>query len=121
MSVKQQLHIEQGATLLKDFIIKQTDGNDVTVVDLTGFTAFLQIRKFYGEDEVLLDASTSNGHITITGVEGKITLLVPAELTRLIPPGRWVYELKLVAPDNITVESLLSGNVIVSPQVVELS
>lgn len=88
---------EQGATFTYQFLWQKetTPGSDVFVpVDLTGFTAKMQVRKKAG-DPVILELSTANSRITLGGIAGTIDLLVAANITDALVPGMYKYDLEI--------------------------
>ena len=105
--------IEQGATLDKIFVWKDSTG---TVIPLTGYTAKMQIRHTVGSSTILLDLSTLNGRIILTASTGQIRLLVSATDTSAITWQRGKYDLELVSSTGV-VTRLLYGDVEVSKEV----
>jgi hypothetical protein len=111
------LRIQQGATFTKSFIWKA--GRPPMPVDLTGWTARLQMRSEIDAATVLLSLTTENGGITLGGTDGWIDLFISAEDTADITWRSAVYDLELVEP-LITpehVENKVGGRVIVTPEV----
>lgn len=84
-------------------------------VDLTGFTARMQIRASVGAEETLLELTTSNGGINIQ-VEGLISLTITAEQTEAVDWLSAVYDLELVSPAGL-VTRLVEGEISVSKEV----
>lgn len=107
------LYIEQGATLSLPIVWKDSDGN---VVDLTGYTARMQVRQTVPATTILLSATTENGKLVIEGVDGKVTILLSAEDTTAITWLTGVYDLELISGDGV-VTRLLEGSVSVSREV----
>jgi hypothetical protein len=105
--------IEQGATLNKTFVWKDSTG---TPINLSGYTAKMQVRQTVGSSTILLDLSTLNGRIIITAISGQIQLLVSATDTAAITWQRGKYDLELVSSTGI-VTRLLYGEVEVSKEV----
>jgi hypothetical protein len=105
--------VEQGATINKQFVWKDSNGDEV---DLTGYTARMQVRRSIPSDEVLFSATTENGRIDLGGAAGTITLDVSAIDSAAIVWRRGVYDLELVA-SNGTVTRLLQGQITVSREV----
>lgn len=99
------LLIYQGATFTKNLLYKDSDGNDV---DLSGFTARMQIREDY-ETPVLIELTTQNGRITLNNPTGNIRLSISAEDTEELSFARARYDLELV--DNGVVKRLVQGRV----------
>lgn len=112
-SSRHNFTIEQGATLMKPFIWKDSDG---VPVDLTGYTAKMQVRQSPQSGTVLLELSTSNGRITLGGAAGTITLALTAAITAAIAWRRGVYDIELTSGDG-TVTRLLEGEIQVSKEV----
>lgn len=83
-------------------------------VDLTGATVRMQIRAQIG-GEVLLELSTENGGITITGL-GTITRTISATETAGLTWTEGVYDLEVQYPDG-TVQRYLQGAVRVRREV----
>jgi hypothetical protein len=90
-----------------------TVGSEPSPVDLTGYTANLQIRPYPLSTVILYDAST---HIVLGGTAGTITLTIPATDTAGFTWSKGVYDLILTdSSGNVT--RLLEGTVKVSPGV----
>lgn len=89
--------------------------NDVDV-DLTGYTARMQVRPSYNSTTATLTLTTENDRIVLGGAAGTITLFVPDSVTSSIPSKEYVYDLELVSPSNI-VTRLIEGKFIVTPEV----
>lgn len=113
MTTTYDLTIEQGATLYQQF--RWLDG-DNEPVDLTGYTARMQVRRKKSSDDVLLSATTENGYIELGGDEGTILLNVPAAITAALDFKTGVYDLELVASDGF-VDRFLEGSVTLSKEV----
>lgn len=105
------LTIEQGATFAQRITYKVPAG---TPVDLTGYTARLQVRRT-AASPVALSLTTENGGITLGGAAGTIDLAITATATAAIAADAYVYDLELVS--GATVTRLLEGNVVVSREV----
>jgi hypothetical protein len=112
--------IYQGQTYSKTFIWSAgtccgagTVGATPIPVDLTGYTANLQIRPFAGSTTLLYDASTN---IVLGGVTGTIVLTIPSIVTETFTWPNGVYDLFLTdSSGNVT--PLLAGMVTVTPAV----
>lgn len=105
--------IEQGATLLKPIVWK--DSNN-TPVDLAGYSAKMQIRKSPTSPDVLLELSTANNKLVITPSTGTITMVFSASTTAAINWKAGRYDLELTS-GNGTVTRLLSGDITVSREI----
>lgn len=106
------LCIPQGATFSR-VIRWKADGVNV---NLTSFTARMQIRPTAASATTTLALTTENGRIALGGSAGTITLTISATDTAAITAGRYVYDLELVAA-NGTVTRLLQGVITVSANV----
>lgn len=116
------LCINQGATFAKTFIWTTkrccgcgTVGVSSGPVDLTGYTAQMQIRAFPLATDVLYDASPD---LVLGGVDGVIQLSIPAADTENFTWWKGVYDLLLTDSSGIATR-LLSGSVDVSPAVTQ--
>lgn len=107
------LSIEQGATYQIAFTYKDDAG---VAQDLTDYTARMQVRASVSAPDVLLELTTENGRIAISGAEGRIDLVLTAAITTGITWSRGVYDLEIVSPAG-EVRRLLRGRVTVSREV----
>jgi hypothetical protein len=105
--------IEQGATTIRSFVWKSSDG---TPVDLTGYAARMQVRRSVSAADVLLEASTFNNRIQLDPLAGRITLVLPADVTAAINWTRGRYDIELVSPDG-DVTRLVQGEITVSKEI----
>lgn len=105
-------YIEQGATFNQTFIWKDSTG---ALVNLTGYTARMQVRQTVANDTVLLSLTTENGRISLGGSAGTIALTLDAATSAGITFARGVYDLELVHGGVVT--RLLEGQVDVSKEV----
>ena len=87
-----------------------------TPVDVTGYTADMQIRQTIASSTILYEASTANGAIVMGTTDGTITLTIPATDTANFTWNRGVYDLNMTSPTGV-VTRLLQGYAIVSPEV----
>ena len=116
MPAKLNLKIYQRATFRRRIVWK--DGRS-RPVNLTGYTARLQIRESASSPAVLLELSTSNGRINLTPTAGIIELYVSDEDTTAITSwSKAVYDLLMFASNGEQIR-LLEGNVTVSPGVTQ--
>jgi hypothetical protein len=90
-----------------------TIGSSPGPVDLTGYTATLQIRPYALSTTILFDASSD---ITLGGVAGTIALVIPAATTATFTWWTGVYDL-LLTDSSGNVTALLEGAVNVTPGV----
>lgn len=105
--------IEQGATLIKPIVWNDSTG---APVNLTGYTAKMQVRQSVASEEVLLELSTTNGKIQLTPLTGTITLVFSAATTAAINWKRGKYDLELTSADG-TVTRLIEGEINISKEI----
>ena len=103
---------EQGATLER--VITYTDPDEV-IIDLSDYTAMMQVRPTAASATVILELSTGSG-ITIDGPAGTLTLLVDADDMAALTPATYVYDLEITSPGSI-VTRLIEGKFTVKAEV----
>jgi hypothetical protein len=104
--------IEQGATLIKPIVWKDSDGDPV---DLTGYSARMQMRRNYSTP-VLLQLTTGAGNLVITPSTGTVTMVFDAALTESITWLRAKYDLELESSVGV-VTRILEGDVTISREI----
>lgn len=104
--------IEQGTTFQFAVTYRDSDG---VLVNLTGYTARMQIRERVSSTTTLLDVSTSD-YITLGGAAGTVTVSVPAATTAAMDFTRGVYDLEIESSSGV-VTRLLQGDVEFSKEV----
>lgn len=106
-------------TIFKDvtfdelFVLK--DDADVEI-DLTGYSAKMQIKNCGGSDPVLFELSNVNGRIILNSSPGEIQLKINDTDTGAIAFDKGVYDLILTDPSGDT-ELVLRGDVIVKDSI----
>lgn len=108
-----KLKIEQGETFNNVLTWKASTG---TAINITSYTARMQIRKTAEASAFLLECTTENGRITLGGAAGTITFNVSATDTAALPAGTFRYDLELISSGGI-VTKLLKGDVVVAQEV----
>ena len=104
----------QGATLSLVATWRDSAG---TAINLTGYTARMNVRETYSSSSAILTLTTENAGITLGGAAGTITLTATATATAaLTEPFSGVYDLELVSAGGV-VTRLLQGAATVSPEV----
>jgi hypothetical protein len=111
-AVTHDITIEQGATFTLDLLYKDNLG---APINLTGFTARMQVRRRYNDPVKLLDFTTENGAIVLGGAAGTIKVTGLATLTDDVPAKPGVYDLELV--NGSVVIRLVEGSVEIKPEV----
>jgi len=111
------IKIDQGAKF--ELPITYLDA-DQEPIDLTDYTAKMQIRVAAGADEAIITLTTDpDGGIVIDGPNGKITVSIPAtETADFSAPWEGFYDLKVIPPNAPEdAERVLQGSVCISPAV----
>jgi hypothetical protein len=111
MAEQYSFTIDQGATWTLNITYKDSTG---TAINLTGYTAEMQVRRKFDSDTPVLTLSTSNGGITIVGATGTLNLVATDEQAA-IDAGLYVYDLELSTGGVRT--RLIQGTVTVSGEV----
>ena len=97
MAASTDLIIDQFATFRSAFRW-ETKGTG-TPVNLTGYTAAMQIRRTHADSTALVSlTSATNGGLTIVPLEGRVTIEIPAATTSTLTAGKYVYDLVLTDP-----------------------
>lgn len=105
--------IEQGATW--NLLMTWKIGG--TAVNLTGYTARMQVRVDVEDSETILSLTTdAGGGIVLGDVLGTITLSRSATQTAALAAGEYVYDLELISTGG-QVTRLLQGQFSVSAEV----
>lgn len=109
------LTIEPGATFRSTFTWKDKATGEV--IDLTGYSARMQVRKNAASDPVLELTTDVDGGIILSDEDGwVITLLVPASDTAELPKGAYRYDLLMEDGDGF-VTRLLEGAVTIKDRI----
>lgn len=104
--------MDQGSNWNLNVVYKGSDGNPI---NLTGYTAAMQLRQNYNSDTAVLTLSTSNGGITITGAQGKLFLSATAAQTGSLDAGFYVYDLEITSGGVVT--RIIQGQITVAGEV----
>lgn len=104
--------IEQGATFQMSLTWKDSTG---AAVNITGYTARMQVRENYEAESTLVSLTSSGGDIVLGGALGTIAITIGASATQLLQLDEAVYDLELV--NGATVTRLLQGKATVSREV----
>lgn len=106
------LVIEQGSTFVKILTYKVNN----QIVDLTNYTARMQLRSNIESSATVIELTTENGRISLGGVNGTITLTISATDTANLDDTNGVYDLEIVSSGGI-VTRLLKGTFIIDGEV----
>lgn len=115
--------LEQGSTF--DLPIRYATPSG-SLVDLTGYTARMQVREAPGTAVIteFTSSETSNGFIWMSGTaaersdgqNGNVRLYMSSANTSVLPKFRGQYDLELVDPEGYTVK-LLAGKFTIEPEI----
>ncbi len=115
-AAKLKLTIDQGSTYRKTITWKTGPITLLVPVDLSLCTARMQIRSEVAASDFLYELTTENGGITLGGTTGTIDLYISDSDTSSFDWVVGVYDLEIEFT-NLDVRRILSGQVIVSPEV----
>lgn len=103
---------DQGATFTRIFTWEDSSG---IPIDLTLYTARMQVRATIGSPSTLLSLTTENGGISLGGTAGTITVTATATQTAAVAAGCYVYDLEMVTGAVVT--RLVQGSFTVDAEV----
>jgi hypothetical protein len=103
---------DQGATFTRVFTWQDSAG---VPINLTGYTARMQVRETVASASTLLSLTTENGGIYLGGAAGTVNLSATATQTAAIAAGCYVYDIELV--NGATVYRLVQGQFTVDAEV----
>ena len=106
------LIIDQGATWELTFTYKNSEGSPI---NLTGYSAALQLRTSYDAPSASLSLSSPSGGIVLGGALGTIAVTATATQTGALVAGEYVYDLEITTSAKVT--RLVQGRITVTPQV----
>jgi hypothetical protein len=108
--------IDQGADWYINFTYENPAG---TPVNITSYTAALQVRTSPLAATTVLSLATGGNGIVITGATGLVAVHATAVQTGNITNGRYTYDLEITSPTSI-VTRLVQGTIDVSAQTTRL-
>ena len=82
------------------------DGN---YVDVTGYTAAMDVKNSATSVSSIIELSSSNGRITVGTTNGKFTLNLSAATTTALAAGQYVYDLEVTSPGGVVTRLLEGG------------
>lgn len=110
MAGNHDFSIDQGTTWNRLLALAQNG----VAINLTGFTARMQLRRTKSQTDYDLSLTTENGGLTITPLTGQIMVSMTEEQTALLS-GSYFYDLELVS--GSVVARYLEGKISLSPEV----
>lgn len=105
--------IEAGATFRLSLTWKDDNGD---VIDLTGFSARMQVRETYESEAAILSLTSADGDIQLGDALGTIVVTAEASVTEKISCASAVYDIELQSGSGV-VTRLLQGSVAISREV----
>lgn len=109
MATKANLVIDQGTTYSTTLNLTDDNGDPL---NLSGFYANSEIRKWYTSSHVAATFSTS-----INVSSGQITLTLQSYETANLVAGRYVYDVEITEQSTGTISRIVEGIVTVTPEV----
>ena len=101
----------QGATFIKQITYSASD----VPVNLSGFTARMQIREKHTSTATIISLTSPSNGIILGGVLGTINITISATATSALVAKEYVYDLEIIT--GTTVTRLIEGKFIVTPEV----
>ena len=83
-------------------------------VNVTGYTAKMQVRQDVDSASTIVELSTDNGRIVTGTTDGKFTLTLTAAETTPLPPGNYVYDLEITSPGGVETTLLTGGFAVIA-------
>ena len=105
--------IDQGATWSVTVTYKNANG---TAINLTGYTAAMQVRQQYSSETADLTLTSPSNGIAITPLTGVVVITMTASQTRALEEGYYVYDVELTSSGGL-VDRLIQGQLTVAPEV----
>lgn len=105
--------VDQGATFELSVVYKDQSG---TPINLTGFSAALQVRQNYYDTTALVTLTSPSSGIVITPLTGTVKITMSATQTGALDEGNYVYDLELYSSGG-NVTRLIQGQFTISPEV----
>lgn len=104
--------IDQGATWSVTVTYKDSTG---APINLTGYTAALQVRQQYSSVDADLTLTSPSNGIVITPLTGVVVVTMTAAQTAALAEGYYVYDLELTS--GTYKDRLIQGQLTVAPEV----
>lgn len=120
MTSENNAQVEQGATYISTITWRNPpapDGDGLPV-DLTGYTARMQMRRNVNSTEALIEMTDANGRLVFDAdrTTGKLQMVLSAADTAALSAPNAVYDLELISAGGV-VTRLLEGAVAISKEV----
>lgn len=113
MTTKYDFSLNQGTDFTLQFGMKDPNGK---AIDLTGYSAAMQMRQKASNIIAIDTLTTANGRIIFEPEDGVIKITFPHEVTENYPAGDLYYDLELVSGGN-QITRLMQGKIKVIEEV----
>ena len=113
MAEKLDLEIDQGSTFEHELTWYAVDE---TPIDLTDYTARMQVREKLTDSIKIFDLTTENGGIVLGGAAGTITINISASASSAVSVSKNVYDLEVESLTGF-VTRLVQGRFYIDPEV----
>lgn len=88
---------------------------DSVPVNMTGYTADMQVRVSADATAVITEFTTENGHIVLNATTGSIEIIASATFTESLPLGEYVYDLNVTSPSGVVTKLMRGAFVVLDP------
>jgi hypothetical protein len=105
--------VDQGSTYTLAVTYKDSTG---AAINLTGYTAAMQLRLDYDSATAVLSLSSPSNGIVITGASGLVSITMSATQTAALSADTFLYDLEITSPTSVKTR-LIQGVVVVSAEV----
>lgn len=112
MAAVKNFTLDQGSDKTVSFVLSDKNGP----IDLTGYSAAMQLRRFAFSEEAIDTLTTCNGRLLLDESAGKVTAKFKHENTEGYPGNTVLYDLELQSPDG-EITRVVEGKIKVSPEV----
>lgn len=106
VAAKYDITCDQGSTFSRVLTWKDSNGDPI---NLTGYTARMQLRVESTSTAAALSLTTENGRIALGGSAGTITLTIAAADTASLASGPYVYDLEVVSGAGVVTRLVMGG------------
>lgn len=110
-------YINQGTDLSVPIVLTDSTG---APVDLSGYSASMQIRTNVNSSTALDTLTTENSRITMDPTSGKLTLIFPNSITEAYPAQKVVYDIEITSAGG-QITRILEGTISVSAEVTRIT
>ncbi len=115
MAQKCNIRLDQGSYSAFVFVVRDEGG----LVDLTGFTAVMQIRKTPYDPDTIDTLSTENGRLEINTELSSMTLKFPCVITEKYPAIPLVFDIEIESEDG-EITRILEGALTVDREITRI-